>query len=1154
MKTSYSKNYEIVFYTCILLLITLFWGCEKQSINNEKMQVDKELNIPDKPGGFYFNTQKVLISNLKFNDRIESKPHLKRSINDEYLPTIIDIQEDGEEIFIDSEIINLAASLENNPLNIFNFIRNTINYEPYYGAKKGSLGCLHETSGNDVDISSLAISILRAAGIPARYKKSIIVASDEQLKTLIGVDDLKSVYAAYYWNKVPVFTIDGSNLGDNFQTANFSGIDKLALEWVFVEIFYEYDERAANINNSVSLKHIETTNELRALLNNYPKKQWIPFDAVMKPLNHNMKEIIHDTANFNTEQFWNDFFKYNGSLSPIEKYIADLQTTTGKNIQDDAYQSTLTISQKDFQILPYKLPYLLGSGVSEDGVSIEPETWSVFPDSRRYIVKISLLNKDDQSIILEHSFWGSKINNHGVKLLYEGANDTDKIVIKSYGGIHATPASMVYISPYFNLDFTNFKTENSLKIGDSCILRFEYIINGEVWHTDEKFSIAGNNEGIFVILSKVKENSTVDNNADNSTDSTILLEGNIELARQYIRRTSNCMDLLMKSLDIAGNINFFRAVVTQNRTLTKVNDIPTTFDFKGLSIDAVSYITDYSRRNDFSLHRKDFHLLWGLQASYYEAQIFTDIAGLNAISTVKGLQHAYANPSEYVVYNINTNNEYVIDTLTISNNTKLNMHTDVQNGRTIITPNTFVSSGNWNGLFYVSLENDGTGTYAIGEQVINNGGWSLIKDENVEEIIVNDDETEAEKVRMKIEVDDGESFFIYSDDIMSEKKCRIKKSDFENVLEDEEYKHEYGVPCIKDYKKLGNQTIHYVLTTDGIKYYKENDFVYWITESNVLNILKDKKENRNYENLTNITIDEKTFKFNSQSGTFTCNGTAEKDGKTIDIVEYYLPNNQNGDAVVVYGHMLSKLHKLNILSYPTTIRMLIVNNAQNNMNAFSGQSEICREASNCWYTDTYGGDGARMSNAITCYHDWYNKDDSKRVSLSKIQEKMREAFSGSAYLRREQDQLVQQILDQYLHWDWNLHPEVTTDDQVLQFMGIQKQCLEWASSIALISNGKAKSYNSYLDITDEKIMPGVGYAYFNTSGGGSHAMIIIDVEYDNDKNSDAFGKPVQITVAESNWAKGWTNPGGGIPWQRRVSSRTRDYPENERITKVVYYE
>ncbi|MFH1533851.1 MAG: hypothetical protein ABID64_02875, partial [Nitrospirota bacterium] len=156
-------------------------------------------------------------------------------------------------------------------------------------------------------------------------------------------------------------------------------------------------------------------------------------------------------------------------------------------------------------------------------------------------------------------------------------------------------------------------------------------------------------------------------------NSEILLEGNTGLAWKYIREVEEDSRLLSGALDYEYNLEFFRAVVTQNRVLAEVGGVPTTFDFEGLTIDASLYINDYSNRGNFREHQEDFRLLLGENASYYEGQLFTDVAGLEGISTVTGLQYAYANPGIYTVYTIDSSNETVIDTLALSANTMANM-------------------------------------------------------------------------------------------------------------------------------------------------------------------------------------------------------------------------------------------------------------------------------------------------------------------------------------------------------------------------------------------------------------------------------------------------------------------------------------------------
>lgn len=65
---------------------------------------------------------------------------------------------------IAQEITELAAALGNDPVKIFNHVRNTIGYEHYYGLRKGPELTLLEGSGNDLDTCTLLAEILKAAG------------------------------------------------------------------------------------------------------------------------------------------------------------------------------------------------------------------------------------------------------------------------------------------------------------------------------------------------------------------------------------------------------------------------------------------------------------------------------------------------------------------------------------------------------------------------------------------------------------------------------------------------------------------------------------------------------------------------------------------------------------------------------------------------------------------------------------------------------------------------------------------------------------------------------------------------------------------------------------------------------------------------------
>lgn len=91
---------------------------------------------------------------------------------------------------ITPDIEALAASLNHDPLAIYEYVRNNFEYEPYYvGAVKGTQETLDQMAGNDVDLASLLIALLRAGGTSARYAERTIKVPATDAASLVGVDD-----------------------------------------------------------------------------------------------------------------------------------------------------------------------------------------------------------------------------------------------------------------------------------------------------------------------------------------------------------------------------------------------------------------------------------------------------------------------------------------------------------------------------------------------------------------------------------------------------------------------------------------------------------------------------------------------------------------------------------------------------------------------------------------------------------------------------------------------------------------------------------------------------------------------------------------------------------------------------------------------------
>jgi Transglutaminase-like superfamily len=67
------------------------------------------------------------------------------------------------------EIVALARALKKDPRLIYEYVRNNVEYVPYFGLLKGATLTYLEGAGNDFDQASLMIALLRESGYSARY-------------------------------------------------------------------------------------------------------------------------------------------------------------------------------------------------------------------------------------------------------------------------------------------------------------------------------------------------------------------------------------------------------------------------------------------------------------------------------------------------------------------------------------------------------------------------------------------------------------------------------------------------------------------------------------------------------------------------------------------------------------------------------------------------------------------------------------------------------------------------------------------------------------------------------------------------------------------------------------------------------------------------
>jgi hypothetical protein len=85
-----------------------------------------------------------------------------------------------------------ALELGNDPVRIYEFVRNELEFQNYFGLMKGPEATLLSGGGSDYDLAALLVSLLRASGIPARFARGVVELTPDDAAAWTGIGPLSS--------------------------------------------------------------------------------------------------------------------------------------------------------------------------------------------------------------------------------------------------------------------------------------------------------------------------------------------------------------------------------------------------------------------------------------------------------------------------------------------------------------------------------------------------------------------------------------------------------------------------------------------------------------------------------------------------------------------------------------------------------------------------------------------------------------------------------------------------------------------------------------------------------------------------------------------------------------------------------------------------
>ena len=357
------------------------------------------------------------------------------------------------EIVIDDEIRALALSLEKHPVKIYEYVRNNFAYEPYWGSQKGSKRTLLEKAGNDIDLASLTMALLRASGINCRYVCGTIEMPISDAAKWIGVDDPTQIAKTFQANGIP------------FETTTSGGkISKIKLNHTWIVAYVDYFPYHGTRN--------ETPNT------------WIEIDPSFKQNTFTTKTDLQTTIGINPDTLLtnvkaqselgagnlyaakvpeafilSEIFSYQ---EPIRSYLAANSLTT-----ENVFRQR-KVNEEKFGLFPVTDNYdIVSRGLS----------FNALPGSLSSSVTFTLKNEDNSSAFT-YTTPLSSIADARITLGYKPATDNDEAVISENTNSETFPVYMVNLIP-------------ELKVGDSVVGTGTAVGMGRKQLLEVSFSVPG---------------------------------------------------------------------------------------------------------------------------------------------------------------------------------------------------------------------------------------------------------------------------------------------------------------------------------------------------------------------------------------------------------------------------------------------------------------------------------------------------------------------------------------------------------------------------------------------------------------------------------------------------------------------------------------
>ncbi len=543
-------------------------------------------------------------------------------------------------------ISQVADALHELPLDLFAYVLNTFDYQPYAGAMKGAQAVLDTRAGNDWDLADLLAGLFGQAGVPTRFVSGRINVPFSTVMEWLGVTDVNAAGSVLSVAGLsPVFNGSSISFDHAWLEADFptGGVD----HWVPFDPSWKFKDYRPGLPDLLSV---------------------VPFDE-----NAYLSQVRSDLA-------------YEYYLEQVGQYLSTNQPDL--SLTDLSHDGPIHV--QTIKALPTSLPYsVVGTATAANQIA----------DAMTYRVRLTL--RQGSTVLFEQLLKVPDISLQRITISYADAGGgrlnpqlrLDGQVVASGGAVDGNSNVKLTIEHFNSGDDTVDQTfDYDRRAG-------QYIAVG-LDANQLSYSLLTNQQQ-DVNASAMAARNGVSFEQDDQVGALLALG----VWKYFFEtdRAEQIIDGVTQAATIYGRVA--SGLATGDGPVTYQWDLPIPVILDNANVDIANFYAQ-SISIDGNTSRDDArHQLTLDNGSAQEHAIWEELQNAPGISTIKSLQLAHERGIPVFVID-STNAATLIPQLTLSATTVAGIQSEINAGATVTVPRDPTPLNDWQGVGYITRSSE----------------------------------------------------------------------------------------------------------------------------------------------------------------------------------------------------------------------------------------------------------------------------------------------------------------------------------------------------------------------------------------------------------------------------------------------------------------